>query len=176
VFIPYVSSVRSRPELVDEPAVLLMDSALPHTSERVSRILGENKVIALTFPAHTTNLFQAPDLVFFGSLRHLKATAAGEFGDNSVNEQITKMIQAPEQTATSGTIKGSFRRAGMIPDTTTRPLKIRIDEEIMRQSPGFLAIWERNVSIDDLSRRRQVQRFGIINSQFLPAETILWLI
>jgi hypothetical protein len=35
VLIPYISSVRSRPELTDEPAVLLMDSALPHTSERV---------------------------------------------------------------------------------------------------------------------------------------------
>jgi hypothetical protein len=64
----------------------------------------------------------------------------------------------------------------MILDTTTRPFKIRIDEDIMRQSPGFQAVWERNVSIDDLSRRRQMQRFGIINSEFLSAETIFWLI
>jgi hypothetical protein len=169
VLIPYVSSVRSTPELADEPAVLLMDSALPHTSERVLRILDQNKIIALTFPAHTTNLFQALDLVFFGTLKHLKATAAGEFDDGSVNEQITKMIQAYEQTATSGTIRGSFPRAGMISDITTRPFKIRVDEDAMRQSPGFRAVWERNVSIDDLSRRRQMQRFGIINSEFLPA-------
>jgi hypothetical protein len=79
-----------------------------------------------------------------------------------------KMIQAYEQTATSGTIRGSFRKVGMISHTTTRPFKIRIDEDIMRQSPGFQVGWERNVSIDDLSRRRQMQRFGIINSEFLP--------
>jgi hypothetical protein len=47
VLIPHVSSVRSRPELADEPAVLLMDSALPQTSERVLQILGQNKIIAL---------------------------------------------------------------------------------------------------------------------------------
>jgi hypothetical protein len=105
VLIPYVSSVRSRQELADEPAVLLMDPALPHTAERVLQILRQNKIIALTFPEHTTNLFLAVDLVFFGSRKHLKATAAGEFGDDWVNEQITKMIQAYQQTATLGTIR-----------------------------------------------------------------------
>jgi hypothetical protein len=91
----------------------------------------------LTFPAHTTNFFQILNLVFFDSLKHLKATAAREFDDDSVNEQIMKMIQADEQTAISGTIRRSFRKAVMIPDTTTRPFKIVIDEDIMRQSPSF---------------------------------------
>jgi hypothetical protein len=96
----------------------------------------------LTFREHTTNLFQALDFVFFGNLQHLKATAAREFGDDSVNEQIMKMTQPDEQTATSGTVRGSFRKARMIPDTTIRPFKILIDEEIMRQNPGFQAVWE----------------------------------
>jgi hypothetical protein len=47
VLIPHVSSVRGRPELADEPAVWLMDSALPHTSERVPEIVDQNKIIAL---------------------------------------------------------------------------------------------------------------------------------
>jgi hypothetical protein len=123
----------------------------------------------LKFPDQTTNLFLALDLVFFGSLKHLKATAAGEFGDDSANDHITKLIQAYEQTATSSTIRGSFRRAGMIPGTTTRPYEIMVDEAIMREIPGFQALSERNVSVEDLSRRRQMQRFGIINSESLPA-------
>jgi hypothetical protein len=123
----------------------------------------------LTFPVHPTNLFQALNLVFFGNLKHLKATAAWEFGDDSDNEQIAKMIQTYEQTAASGIVIRSFCKAKMIPDTTTRPFKIRADEDIMRQSPGFQAVWERNVLIDDLSRGRHMQRFGIINSEFLSA-------
>jgi hypothetical protein len=119
MFIPYVSTLRSRPEIAYQPAILLMDSALPHTSKRILRVLSENNVIALTFPAHITNLFEALDLVFFGSLKHLKATASGEFGDDSVNNHLTKLIQAYEQTATSSTIRGLFRRAGITPDTTT---------------------------------------------------------
>jgi hypothetical protein len=117
-----------------------MDSALPHTSERILRVLGENNVIALTFPAHTINLFQALDLVFFGSLKHLTVTATGELGDDSVNNHLTKLIQAYEQTVTSRTIRGSFHRAGMTADTITRSYKIVVDEVIMRESAGFDAM------------------------------------
>jgi hypothetical protein len=160
VLLPDVSSLRSIPELADQPAVLLMDSVLPDMSQRVLRIFGENNIIALRF--------QPPDFVFFGNLKHLKATAAGEFGDDSVNDHLTKLIQAYDQTPTSSMIRGSFRRAGMTADTTTRPYSIMVDEATVRESPGFRAVWEQNVSIDDAWRRRQIQRFGIINSEFLP--------
>jgi hypothetical protein len=168
VFIPYVLAVRNRPELESEPAVLLMDSALPHVSARILQKLGENNIIAITFPAHTTNLFQALDLVFFGVLKRLKATAQGEFDDDSVNAQLTKLIQAYEQTATSSTIRGSFRKAGLCLDVTAQPFRIRVEEQTVRENPGFKEVWDRNVSVGDLTRRRQLQRFGIINSDFLP--------
>jgi hypothetical protein len=146
VLIPYVSYLRSRPEFVDQPAILLIDFALPHKSERILRIFGENNIIALTFPDHTMNLFQALDFIFFGSFKHLKATAASEFGDDSLNDQLTKLIQAYEQMAMSSTISRSFRRAGMIKDTTTRSYRIMVDEVTMRESPGLEVVWERNMS------------------------------
>jgi hypothetical protein len=94
VFVPYVMAVRDRLDVQNEMAVLLMDSAVPHTSERVRRTLGGNHIIAITFPAHTTNLFQSLDLVLFGALKKLKASAMGEFDDDSVRAQVTKLIQA----------------------------------------------------------------------------------
>jgi hypothetical protein len=39
-----------------------------------------------------------------------KTSAIGEFDDDSVNAQITKLVQAHEQTATSSTIKGFLGR------------------------------------------------------------------
>jgi hypothetical protein len=167
VFIPYVANIRQRPEFENEPAVLLMDSALPHVSERVLRLLGENKIMAIVFPAHTTNIFQALDLVFFGALKKLKQTATGEFDDESMNDQITKLIQAYEQTATSMTIRGSFRRAGLCPDMGSRPFKLRIDEEVLKSNPGFKEIWDRNIRIEELSHRRRLHQFGLINGAFL---------
>jgi hypothetical protein len=44
----------------------------------VLRLLGENKIMAVVFPTHTTNIFQALDLVFFSALKKLKQT----IGDN----------------------------------------------------------------------------------------------
>jgi hypothetical protein len=63
IFIPYVLAVRDRAGFEDEIAVLLMDSAVPHHCERIPRLLGKNNIIAITFPAHTMNLFQRLDLV-----------------------------------------------------------------------------------------------------------------
>jgi hypothetical protein len=168
VFIPYVLAVRDRASFEDEIAVLLMDSAVPHTSERVRRLLGENNIIAVTFPAHTTNLFQALDLVFFGVFRKLKASATGEFDDDSVSAQIIKLIQAYEQTATSSTIRGSCLPAGFEHDTAIRSFKLRVVEERLRGNPGFRETWARDVSVESLSARGRAQRFGVINSEFLP--------
>jgi hypothetical protein len=50
--------------------------------------------MAILFPAHTTNIFQAPDLVSFGAMKGIKTTARGDFGDDSVQDYITKLLQA----------------------------------------------------------------------------------
>jgi hypothetical protein len=168
VLVPYVTNVRSNPALANEPAVLLMDSAGPHVSERILKLLGENRIIALVSPAHTTNLFQALDLVFFGVLKKLKQTASGDYDETSMNYQIFKLIQAYEQTATSLTIRGSFRKAGLSSNTKVRPFRLQFDDTVWRENPGFKEIWDRNISIEELSRRRQAHRFGIINQEFLP--------
>jgi hypothetical protein len=166
VLVPYVAQLRNKSEFMNEPAVLLMDSALPHVSERVLRLLGQSRIMAIVFPAHTTNIFQALDLAFFGVLKKLKQTATGEFDDDSMNDQITKLVHAYEQTATSITIRGCFRKAGLYPDIGSRPCKLRFDEERLRTNPGFKEIWERNIKIEELRRRRRLQRFGWINSEF----------
>jgi hypothetical protein len=112
------TAVRCRPELENEPAVLLMHSALPHTSDRVKRMLGGNNMIVITFPAHTTNLFQVFDLIFFDALEKLKPTAVGEIDDRSADAPIVKLIWTYEQTAMFGTIRGSFRKAELEQDVT----------------------------------------------------------
>jgi hypothetical protein len=99
--------------LVDQSVVLLMDSMLPHVLDRILRVLGENAIIAFTFPVYITNLFQILDIVFFDTLKYLKATVMGEFNDDSVNEHITKLVQVYEQTTTLATIKRSFHRVGL---------------------------------------------------------------
>jgi hypothetical protein len=151
-FVPYVTQLRDKPEFMNESVVLLTDSALPHVSERVLRLLGQNRVMAIVFAAHTTNIFQALDLAFFGVLKKLKQTTAGEFDDNSINDQITKLVHAYEQTATSIMIRCFFRKVGPSPDVGSRPCKLRFDEERLRTNPECKEIWERTIKIEELRR------------------------
>jgi hypothetical protein len=62
-FVRYVCDIRRRREFTGETAVLLIDSASAHVSERVLRIIGENNILPLVFAAHKTNVFQALNLV-----------------------------------------------------------------------------------------------------------------
>jgi hypothetical protein len=167
VLVPYVTNVRSNPDLANEPAVLLMDSACPHVSERVLRLLGENRIIVLVFPAPPTILFRALDLVFFGAIRKLKQTASGDYNEKTMNPQIFRFIQAYEQTAISLTISGSFTKAGLSANTTVRPFRLQFDDAVLRENPGFKDIWDRKISLEELSRRRQAHRFEIISEEFL---------
>jgi hypothetical protein len=114
-----------------------MDSAPAHRSERVLRPLGENKILAVVFPAHTTNIFQAIDLVFFGAIKKLKATVPGEFGEDSMGEQILKLLQAYEQIVTSMTIRSSFQKAGIYPIVESGALRVNFDEKKLRNKAGF---------------------------------------
>jgi hypothetical protein len=48
--------------------------------------------MAAVFPAHTTQLFQGLDLLLFGALKTIKKTTPGHFGDDCVQDQITKLL------------------------------------------------------------------------------------
>jgi hypothetical protein len=57
-------------------------------SERETRTAERNgrpMILAIILPLQTTNLFQALDFVFCGALEKFKASATGEFDDDSVN-------------------------------------------------------------------------------------------
>jgi hypothetical protein len=117
-----------------------MDSALPHVSERCLELSGDNRLLAVGFRAHTTHFFQAIDLVFFCMLKKLKAGAQSKVDVNPANDQLTKPIQACEQMATSTTIPASFPKAGLVPDTSVRPFRLRFNEEEVRENAGFRKI------------------------------------
>jgi hypothetical protein len=134
-----------------------MDSASRQISEHCLRLLGDNRVLAVAFPAHSSNIFRALDLVCFDVLRKLKATIQSEFNDDSVNHQITRLVQASEHTVPSMTIPALFPTAGLVPDTSSRPFGLRFDEEKAQENVGFQEIWDRTIKIEELAIRRQGQ-------------------
>jgi hypothetical protein len=114
-----------------------MDSASPHVSERIPRVLGENRIMAIVFQAHTTHLIQALDLVLFGAMKTIRQTADGDFGDDSVWDQMTTLLQTYEQVSTSFTIRGAFKKTGLTAYVSSKPVRLIFNEEILRENPDF---------------------------------------
>jgi hypothetical protein len=111
------------------------------------------------------------DRLFFGALMKLTTIAHGEFDDISVNNHITKLIETCEQAARLITIRGSFDWIGMVPDTLAAPFRLRLNKDSLRENPGFKVIWDRDIKIEELPRRRQAQRSRVMNSEFIISES-----
>jgi hypothetical protein len=167
VFIPYIVYLRTAEASSGELATCLMDSALLHVSERSLRLFGKNHVLTVAFPAHTTNIFRAFALVFFGMLKRFKTTVDGRFDDNSVKDRITEPIQAYEQTAISITVLKFILLGGDSFEHIRAPLQLRLNEESLRKNLCFHDIWDREIKIEELPPKRHAQRFLIMNSEFI---------
>jgi hypothetical protein len=129
--------------------------------------------MAIVFPDHTTHLFQALDLVLFGALKTIKKITHGDFGNDSVRDQVTKLLQTYEQVSTSFTIRGAFRKAGFSPDVRSKPIRLVFNEGILRENPGFSEISNWHIPVDQLSKKRQSHRLRLLNADFpamLPYE------
>jgi hypothetical protein len=72
------------------------------------------------------------------------------------------------------TIRPSFQKAGLWPDSGTKPFKLQFNEESLRKNPRFEELWEQNISVEELSQRRRLQPFGIINKQFLQWHPLIF--
>jgi hypothetical protein len=117
-----------------------MDSASPHLSEGVVRVFGENRTMDIMFPAHTTRLFQGVELVLFAALKIIKKKTRGDFGDDSVRDQINRLLQAYEQVSTSFTIRRAFKTTGFFPGVRSKPIRLVFNEGILRGNPGLSEI------------------------------------
>lgn len=167
VLIPYISSLREKEEYSQEPAVLLLDSCSAHIDDEILRILGENGIKAIAFPAHTTNIFQALDLVLFGIFKKKKETQKSTVDQNKQAFLSSKIINAYEETMTGSRIRSSFHRAGFTIDTSKNPHRLIFDENLLKDNPGFKELWDANIPIEMLSTRRRNHKFGWLNEQYL---------
>jgi hypothetical protein len=165
IVIPYVENVRSIPEYQSELAYILMDNLSAHCTPEIIGLFSEHQIIVLTFPPHTSNLFQPLDLCFFSVLKNYKKTLRPEISRDSAEGQILLLLEAYEKTATGRTIRSSFSLAGLAPEPNDTKMRVVFDSSLIRNRPDFLEVYNRNLSIDEISQRRASARFGVLNPE-----------
>jgi hypothetical protein len=69
VFLPYLAELRPLDEFAEEMEVLLMDNCPSHITSDVITLLIETRARLITFPPHTTQIFQVLEVTLFGVLK-----------------------------------------------------------------------------------------------------------
>jgi hypothetical protein len=69
VFMPKLNELLSLEQFADDDAVLLLDNCPSQVGDQVSTILRDARVRIITWPPHTTHVFQELDPCLFGVLK-----------------------------------------------------------------------------------------------------------
>jgi hypothetical protein len=172
VFLRYVESTRESLNLRDFPAVLLCDNCSSHLDDEIMRFLASHNVKLLTFPPHTSNLFQPLDLVTFAVFKREKREIQVKLPAGSQVWQITRLMKALERATDSATNRSAFKRAGLMINPRVYPPVAIVDtgELATRIDGSLLPMGEPAIGADgapeDARPARREPIFGFLNEAY----------
>jgi hypothetical protein len=163
IFVPYLNELWDSEEFKACEAVFIMDNYSPHILNDVVAVLTHARVQIITFAPHTTHIFQMLDVVLFGALKK-HANGLKMFDEEQPAAAfLLKVYHDFKQTMIKLNISEAFAAIWFTHDIEQSPYGLLFDEEKLRQSPGFMELWERDTPLVNLSRRRQNAKFGWIS-------------
>jgi hypothetical protein len=165
--IPHIAALRTNPCYSKAEAVLLIDNCSAHVTPEIFRLLSENHVKIVIFAPHTTNIFQAIDLSFFGVFKMKEKFWMDQDDDKTFTATIHKLVDQFHSVATLENICGSFVMAGFLYSTRVMPYVLEFSREGMMKSASFRHVWELDIPLESLLMRRQKAQFGFVNETSL---------
>jgi hypothetical protein len=166
VLIPAVESNRSTAGCQNKPAILLCDNCASHCSNEVKRELAEHGILLLTYPPHTSHIFQVLDRLLFGCRKSAKKRILRDLSLGRDLNHVMRIIRAYESSTTSLTVRSSWEKTGFEFERRDGTWYLVVNEGKIRESPEFAEVWRVNHPEEQLSARRRQQPWGWINRQF----------
>jgi hypothetical protein len=163
VFIPNRNELRDPEQFADEDAVLLMDNCPSHVGDVILNLLREERVRVITWPPHTTQIFQELDPSLFGVFKRKGQYKLPFDDDQPTATFLLNVYRTFKQMMVEANIWRAFQQAGFEFEVGADPYRLRFDKEKLRASPAFREIWSLDFPLEKLSTRRQNARFGWIN-------------
>jgi hypothetical protein len=106
---------------------------------------------------------QPLDLVVFSAFKQTRSSHRSNLPRKTPEGQITLTAESWEIAGTSRNIRSSFAASGLLPDISVTPYRVRFDEKILRESPDFIEAYQKKISVQSLSPRRQRTIWGAAN-------------
>jgi hypothetical protein len=152
--------------------VLLCDNYSSYIDEEVMAILARENIRLITFPPHTSYLFQPLDLVTFPAFRREKREI--HVTEGSQAWQMAKLMKALEHVMDSSNNREAFKRAGLrinprvfppVALVESRQLIEMIDASTLPDGAGVDGSTEPVVATQG---PRATPVFGFLNGKYFP--------
>lgn len=170
VFIPSLESNRRLPGCQAKPAILFLDNVRAHCSDRLMRQLARLRVLVVSYPPHTSQLFQVLDRLLFGRLKAAKKHLVRNPEESAQLDHVVRVFKAYELATTSTTIRASFQHTGFDYVQRDGVWYLTVDEQRLRAYPEFHEVWEIDYPEESLSQRRRAQVWGWLNKSHFPRD------
>jgi hypothetical protein len=109
----YFNTARETMHLENFAGVLLCDNCSLHIDEEVMAMLARENIRLITFPPHTSHLFQPLDLGIFAAFKREKRKIHVTHPEGPQAWQIAKLMKALEHATDSSNNRAAFKRAGL---------------------------------------------------------------
>jgi hypothetical protein len=117
----------------------------------------------VTFARHTIQIFQVSDMTVFGVLKWRRRCELAVGDAKATVNFIIKVYHDFKHTMVESNTWRAFQALGLEFDTRSEPYSLSFNEEKLRESAGFRALWSIDFPLDQLSTRRRDASFGWIN-------------
>jgi hypothetical protein len=170
VFIPSLETNRKMPGCEGKPAILFLDNVRAHCSDRLMERLARFQVLVVSYPPHTSQLFQVLDRLLFGRLKGAKKHLVRDLEKSAQLDHALRVFKAYELATTSTTIRASFRQTGFDYEQRDGVWYLIVNDQRLRGYPEFREVWEVDYPEESLSQRRTQQRWGWLNVAYFPRD------
>jgi hypothetical protein len=168
VLLPYIDELRQNEEFANKAAVLLMDNCSIHVRSETLQMLADHQVKVITFPPHTSHIFQSLDLSLFGNFKRKMNYRLPLDSDETAAGFIKRIFHIMKQTLVEDNVRSAFTQLGLRYNIDIIPYTLLFDEHELRQSSGFTSLWQRDYPLEKLSQRRRNATFGWVNKMMRP--------
>ena len=167
-FIPQVMNDRKFCGNNNLPAIIFLDNCSSHLDDMLLKILADNLILVISYPSHTSHIFQVLDLLLFGVLKVHKKSIQKNDEISPKIDHLYRIFHAYELSTCSTTIRSSFSRAGFEYYQKNGKNYLRLNRQKIENSKNFKEVWDINYPEEKLSARRRNSKRGWINQQYFP--------
>jgi hypothetical protein len=141
VFISAVEANRELHGCEKKPAILFRANCSARMSDSISQKLAHHAILVITYPLHTSHIFQVLNVLLFGLAKGAKTYQMGDDPLFFPVDHILRLFRRYQAAMTNATIRAAWKQAGFEYVNEDRTIYWSVHEQQIRELTAFQEIW-----------------------------------